>query len=293
MHRARGLWRAGVAATLGGSRAISGCPGAGLGPEAEADPALLRASSPEVARRLRGLALVRGGFVSEEEAVELLREVEPGLGRGRGSGGSGSRRSEGGRGGLWWGASQKVTGAGPGVILRSKVRVHPPLCPPQAITGYRETERGLRGGAGRALLLRVTPAFPPRRPPRPSAHVLDLLPGGRVGPHVDSVKFCGCTIAGVSLLSPSVLRLRSLQDPQDWLELLLEPGSLYVLRAAARYEFTHEILPDEESFFGGLRVPRGRRVALIFRNDPSETPPDPLSDLPVFIEDTQDSPPPK
>ncbi|NXS22679.1 ALKB7 dioxygenase, partial [Mystacornis crossleyi] len=143
-----------------------------------------------------------------------------------------------------------------------------------AITGYRETERGLRGGAGRALLLRVTPAFPPRCPPRPSAHVLDLLPGGRVGPHVDSVKFCGCTIAGVSLLSPSVLRLRSLQDPQDWLELLLEPGSLYVLRGAARYEFTHEILPDEESFFGGLRVPRGRRVALIFRNDPSgENPP--------------------
>ncbi|XP_048145763.1 alpha-ketoglutarate-dependent dioxygenase alkB homolog 7, mitochondrial [Corvus hawaiiensis] len=260
MHRARGLWRGGVAATLGGSRAISGvpgaasgCPGAGLGPEAEADPALLRASSPEVARRLRGLALVRGGFVSEEEAAELLREVEPGLGRGRYQNDHWDR----------------------------------------AITGYRETERGLRGGAGRALLLRVTPAFPPRRPPRPSAHVLDLLPGGRVGPHVDSVKFCGCTIAGVSLLSPSVLRLRSLQDPQDWLELLLEPGSLYVLRAAARYEFTHEILPDEESFFGGLRVPRGRRVALIFRNDPSETPPDPLSDLPVFIEDTQDSPPPK
>ncbi|XP_014117606.1 PREDICTED: alpha-ketoglutarate-dependent dioxygenase alkB homolog 7, mitochondrial, partial [Pseudopodoces humilis] len=144
-----------------------------------------------------------------------------------------------------------------------------------------------------ALLLRVTPAFPARRPPRPSAHVLDLLPGGRVGPHVDSVKFCGCTIAGLSLLSPSVLRLRSLRDPQDWLELLLEPGSLYVLRGAARYEFTHEILPDEESFFGGLRVPRGRRVALIFRNDPPEMPPEPLGDLPAFIEDPQDPPAPQ
>ncbi|NWI07821.1 ALKB7 dioxygenase, partial [Tichodroma muraria] len=43
-------------------------------------------------------------------------------------------------------------------------------------------------------------------------------------------QFCGCTIAGVSLLSPSVLRLQSLRDPRDWLELLLEPGSLYVLR---------------------------------------------------------------
>lgn len=54
-----------------------------MGPEAEADPALVRASSPELARRLRGLAVVRGGFVSEGEAAELLREVEPGLRRGR------------------------------------------------------------------------------------------------------------------------------------------------------------------------------------------------------------------
>ncbi|XP_062367711.1 alpha-ketoglutarate-dependent dioxygenase alkB homolog 7, mitochondrial [Cinclus cinclus] len=203
MHRARGLWRAGVAAALGGSRALSrgpgtgsGCSGGGLGPEAEADPALLHASSPELARRLCGLALVRGGFVSEGEAVELLREVEPGLRRGR----------------------------------------------------YQND-------------------------------------------HWD--RFCGCTIVGLSLLSPSVLRLQSLRDPQDWLELLLEPGSLYVLRGAARYEFTHEILPDEKSFFRGLRVPRGRRVALIFRNDPPETPPEPLSNLPAFIEDPHDPPPPK
>lgn len=39
-------------------------------------------------------------------------------------------------------------------------------------------------------------------------------------------------------------------------------------RGAARYDFTHEILPDEASFFGDCRVPRGRRVALIFRNAP-------------------------
>ncbi|RMB93760.1 hypothetical protein DUI87_29752 [Hirundo rustica rustica] len=210
MHRARGLWRAGVPAALGGSRALSARAELGsrnaelaLGPEAEADPALLRASSPELSRRLRGLALVRGRFVSDGEAAELLREVEPGLGRAR----------------------------------------------------YQND-------------------------------------------HWD--RFCGCTIAGVSLLSPSVLRLRSLRDPREWLELLLSPapstcsgGFLGVwgtlggfggppdpprtpipCRGAARYEFTHEILPDEESFFGELRVPRGRRVALIFRNDPpGEDPP--------------------
>ncbi|NXA00873.1 ALKB7 dioxygenase, partial [Nesospiza acunhae] len=46
----------------------------------------------------------------------------------------------------------------------------------------------------------------------------------------DFPQFCGCTIAGLSLLSPSVLRLRSLREPREQLELLLEPRSLYVLR---------------------------------------------------------------
>uniref|UniRef100_A0A674GBZ4 Alpha-ketoglutarate-dependent dioxygenase AlkB-like domain-containing protein n=1 Tax=Taeniopygia guttata TaxID=59729 RepID=A0A674GBZ4_TAEGU len=248
-------------AALGALRARSGCPGPGPvravgpgpGPVAVAGPGpgLVRGSRPELLRRLRGLARVRGDFVSEEEAAALLAEVEPALRRGR-------YQSD------HW---------------------------DRAISGYRETERALGGPAGGALLLRVTPEFPPRSPPRARAHVLDLQPGGRVGPHVDSVKFCGCTIAGLSLLSASVLRLRSLRDPRDHLELLLPPRSLYVLQGAARYEFTHEILGDEESFFGGLRVPRGRRVALIFRNDPPETPPEPLGDLPAFIEDPQDPPP--
>ncbi|XP_064899923.1 alpha-ketoglutarate-dependent dioxygenase alkB homolog 7, mitochondrial isoform X1 [Columba livia] len=205
-----------------------GGPG-GLGPDGRADPGLVRASSPAVERRLRGLALVRGGFVSAAEAAELLAELEPLLGR---------RPYQFDH---WDGA----------------------------ISGYRETERALRGGAGRALLRRVAAAFPATRPPLPLVHVLDLHARGHVRPHVDSVKFCGCTLAGVSLLSPSVLRLGGAGGA--WLELLLEPGSLYVLRGAARFEFTHEILSDHHSFFGGVRVPRGRRVALIYRNAPPAT----------------------
>ncbi|NXV58519.1 ALKB7 dioxygenase, partial [Molothrus ater] len=178
-------------AAFGASRALPATPGPRSGPaEAEGDPGLVRFSSPELERRLRGLAGVRGGFVSEEEAAELLREVEPALRRGR------YQRDH-------W---------------------------DRAISGYRETERDLGGVLGGSLLPRVAPSFPPHAPPRPRAHVLDLEPGGAVGPHVDSTKFCGCTIAGLSLLSSSVLRLRSLRDPRDHLELLLEPGSLYVLR---------------------------------------------------------------
>ncbi|NXY91564.1 ALKB7 dioxygenase, partial [Alcedo cyanopectus] len=84
-------------------------------PEAQTDPALFRASSPAVEQRLRGLALVRGGFVTPEEAAELLRELEPVLGRQRYQFDH------------WDGA----------------------------ISGYRETERGRWGEAGRAVLSRV------------------------------------------------------------------------------------------------------------------------------------------
>ncbi|XP_075798693.1 alpha-ketoglutarate-dependent dioxygenase alkB homolog 7, mitochondrial isoform X2 [Microtus pennsylvanicus] len=80
--------------------------------------------------------------------------------------------------------------------------------------------------------------------------------------------FCGSTIAGLSLLSPSVMKLVHTQEPEQWLELLLEPGSLYILRGSARYDFSHEILRDEESFFGEQRVPRGRRISVICRSLP-------------------------
>ena len=35
----------------------------------------------------------------------------------------------------------------------------------------------------------------------------------------------------------------------------------------ARYEYTHEILPDELSVFKGVRIPRDRRISVISRNE--------------------------
>ncbi|PNJ18450.1 ALKBH7 isoform 2 [Pongo abelii] len=64
------------------------------------------------------------------------------------------------------------------------------------------------------------------------------------------------------------MRLVHTQEPGEWLELLLEPGSLYILRGSARYDFSHEILRDEESFFGERRIPRGRRISVICRSLP-------------------------
>ncbi|KAM9102334.1 alpha-ketoglutarate-dependent dioxygenase alkB homolog 7, mitochondrial [Sarcophilus harrisii] len=196
-------------------------------------PGWLRGSGPTVLRRLRGAAVVRPGFLSSAEEETLKRELEPELRR---------RRYEYDH----WDA---------------------------AIHGFRETEKSHWSEASQAILQRVrAAAFPPALAQLPMVHVLDLHQSGYIKPHVDSIKFCGGIIAGLSLLSPSVMRLVDTQDPQEWLELLLEPGSLYILRGPARYDFSHQILRDEESFFGEHRVPRGRRISVICRSLPEGEP---------------------
>ncbi|XP_069914861.1 alpha-ketoglutarate-dependent dioxygenase alkB homolog 7, mitochondrial [Oryctolagus cuniculus] len=204
-------------------------------------PGWVRGSSPAVVSRLRDAAVVRPGFLSAAEEETLSRELEPELRR---------RRYEYDH----WDA---------------------------AIHGFRETEKARWSEASRAILQRVQAvAFGPGQTLLPSVHVLDLEPRGYVKPHVDSVKFCGATIAGLSLLSASVMRLVHTQEPGQWLELLLEPGSLYILRGSARYDFSHEILRDEDSFFGERRIPRSRRISVICRalpegpgTGPGEPPP--------------------
>nr|XP_054321556.1 alpha-ketoglutarate-dependent dioxygenase alkB homolog 7, mitochondrial isoform X2 [Pongo pygmaeus] len=167
---------------------------------------------------------------------------------------------------LGWGQvvgrlSQLNTGAGPALGTWN--------CSLRAIHGFRETEKSRWSEASRAILQRVqAAAFGPGQTLLSSVHVLDLEARGYIKPHVDSIKFCGATIAGLSLLSPSVMRLVHTQEPGEWLELLLEPGSLYILRGSARYDFSHEILRDEESFFGERRIPRGRRISVICRSLP-------------------------
>ncbi|XP_057564892.1 alpha-ketoglutarate-dependent dioxygenase alkB homolog 7, mitochondrial isoform X1 [Hippopotamus amphibius kiboko] len=221
----------------------------------------VRGSGPAVLSRLRDAAVVRPGFLSAAEEETLSRELEPELRR---------RRYEYDH----WDA---------------------------AIHGFRETEKSRWSEASRAILQRVqAAAFGPGQTLLSSVHVLDLEPRGYIKPHVDSIKFCGSTIAGLSLLSPSIMRLVHTQEPGAWLELLLEPGSLYILspdsglhppsqavclepglpsphpatasvfsrRGSARYDFSHEILRDEESFFGEQRVPRGRRISVICRSLP-------------------------
>ncbi|XP_023153322.1 alpha-ketoglutarate-dependent dioxygenase alkB homolog 7, mitochondrial [Amphiprion ocellaris] len=206
-----------------------------LSSRATGGPSPLRVEAPVVGSN-RELVLslglqveVRTGFITEEEEAALLQELEPGLRR---------KRYEFDH----W---------------------------DDAIHGYRETERVTWGAACEEILTRVrSAAFPEGSSLLGPVHVLDLDKAGYIKPHIDSVKFCGSTIAGLSLLSDSIMRLVKEDDSSEWLDLLLSRRSLYILRDQARYQYTHEILKDEESVFNGQKVPRQRRISVICRNLP-------------------------
>lgn len=106
------------------------------------------------------------------------------------------------------------------------------------------------------------------RKPLAHVHVLDLAKEGEIKPHVDSVKFCGDTIAGLSLLSPSVMRLVHEKDANEIVDVKLEKRSLYIMKNQARYDYSHAILGLNDSIFNGQPVPRDRRVSIIFRCEP-------------------------
>lgn len=193
------------------------------------DEPLIVGSSPELVGNLGSQVEVKPAFITEEEETALLRELEPGLRK---------KRYEFDH----W---------------------------DDAIHGYRETERSSWSGACEEIFTRVrSVAFREESRLLGPVHVLDLDKRGYIKPHIDSVKFCGSTIAGLSLLSDSIMRLVKEDATHEWLDLLLPRRSLYILRDQARYNFTHEILKDEDSVFNGQRVPRQRRISVICRNLP-------------------------
>ncbi|XP_074611468.1 alpha-ketoglutarate-dependent dioxygenase alkB homolog 7, mitochondrial-like [Acropora palmata] len=140
-----------------------------------------------------------------------------------------------------------------------------------AIHGYRETEKSRWSQEALSIFQRVRDAsFKPDAELLPHVHVLDLDKEGYIKPHIDSIKFCGDIISGISLLSPSIMRFKHEKLCNIKVDALLRPRSLYKIRDAVRYEFTHEILSEEESLWNGEVVPRGRRISLILRCQPSQ-----------------------
>jgi alkylated DNA repair protein alkB family protein 7 len=100
-------------------------------------------------------------------------------------------------------------------------------------------------------------------------HLIDLSPTGRISPHVDSVKFSGGIIAGLSLQSTRIMRLQreGCHGDDDVVELLMRPRSLYLLTGEMRFDYAHEVLG------AGSRPPLlfpdnapQRRISLVLRD---------------------------
>uniref|UniRef100_A0A6M2D1J9 Putative transcription factor collier-like protein ovary overexpressed n=1 Tax=Rhipicephalus microplus TaxID=6941 RepID=A0A6M2D1J9_RHIMP len=139
-----------------------------------------------------------------------------------------------------------------------------------AIHGYREIERTTWSPPCEAILGRIRAlAFTPEVNQIQHVHCLDLLEDGHIKPHVDSVRFCGDTIAGLSLLSSSIMKLVHEKMPDKWVKIFLRRRSLYIMRGVARYDYTHEILANQNSVFRSTPVHKSRRISVICRNEPS------------------------
>lgn len=136
-------------------------------------------------------------------------------------------------------------------------------------------------------------------------HAIYLKDNGILSAHVDSVKFSGRIVAGLSLLSTAIMRLkpaspseiessevgrsnnidshdhsRNVGDSKKYLDnaghvdLLLPPMSLYVLSDMSRYQYTHELLESGHSFIdkhgNETVVNRKDRISVIFRDAKQE-----------------------
>lgn len=116
-------------------------------------------------------------------------------------------------------------------------------------------------------------------------HAIDLHKDGELNAHVDSVRFSGDIVSGLSLLSPSIMRLlpdggengvseedgsTSQDTTKGYMDMYLPPGSLHVLSGPARYQYSHQLLPSGSVFDNGVDPPvsvlRDRRLSIIFRD---------------------------
>ena len=138
-----------------------------------------------------------------------------------------------------------------------------------AIHGFRETERQKWTGSNEQTISRIRSfAFSEKAQHLQHVHVLDLSKDGYIKPHVDSVRFCGSTIAGVSLLSPCVFKLVHTKDDASYALCLVKRRSLYIMRDVIRYDYMHEVLANEHSIFNGEPVEKDRRISIICRSEP-------------------------
>uniref|UniRef100_A0A0K0FA85 2OG-FeII_Oxy_2 domain-containing protein n=1 Tax=Strongyloides venezuelensis TaxID=75913 RepID=A0A0K0FA85_STRVS len=140
-----------------------------------------------------------------------------------------------------------------------------------AIYLFREREQRNWSKENEIVIKRVIENSIPKESEHLSyVHILDLHKDGYIKPHIDSVRYCGNIVTGLSLLSDAVMRLVS-KDRKYIFDLFLQRRSLYKLSGAGRYEFTHEILPRDKSRFRGHQIFRDRRISVVCRDLPKRS----------------------
>jgi alkylated DNA repair dioxygenase AlkB len=87
-------------------------------------------------------------------------------------------------------------------------------------------------------------------------------PGQGIGLHVDATVYFGPVVASLSLLAPVIMQFAR-EDAKA--ELWLEPGSLLVLRGAARTDWKHGIAARQTDRWEDIAIPRQRRISVTFR----------------------------
>ena len=93
------------------------------------------------------------------------------------------------------------------------------------------------------------------------AIVNEYTPGQGISPHVDCEPCFGPTIASVSLGSPVVMVFTHV-DSSDRVELLLETGSLVLLRGDARYLWKHSIPARKTDRVGDQVIKRNLSIGM-------------------------------
>lgn len=93
---------------------------------------------------------------------------------------------------------------------------------------------------------------------------------GFITRHVDTPLFSGGTVVVISFNSPVVVNFYSLKKTvEQQHKIFVPPKSMYVISGEARYDWSHAILKDEDTY-NSEKFDRGTRYAVLF------TPPGPF-----------------
>ncbi|HEY9834573.1 MAG TPA: alpha-ketoglutarate-dependent dioxygenase AlkB [Stenomitos sp.] len=94
--------------------------------------------------------------------------------------------------------------------------------------------------------------------------VNEYQPGQGIVSHTDCIPCFGNTISILSLGSECVMDFTHSQT-QEQAEILLQAGSLLILKGAARYNWQHGIVACKRDHYKGQEFIRNRRISMTFR----------------------------